>query len=136
MFAVDVARGATLKASNVRGPSSRFKAQNLIDQSPATYWATDDAVRTADLVIELKQPCQIAIVRLRETISLGQRIRQFSLDTWQDGAWSQVAKETSIGACRLIRLPAQRPTNRLRLRILAADASIALSELSLFPATS
>ncbi len=136
MFAVDVARGATLKASNVRGPSSRFKAQNLIDQSPATYWATDDAVRTADLVIELKQPCQIAIVRLRETISLGQRIRQFSLDTWQDGAWIQVAKETSIGACRLIRLPAQKPTSRLRLRILAADASIALSELSLFPATS
>ncbi len=132
IFAVDVAHGAKLKASNVRGQSSRFDTHNLTDRDPATYWATDNSVRAADVVIDLDEPQIVSIVRLRETISLGQRIRKFAIDSWQNAAWNQVAAGTSIGACRLIRLPSQSPTKRMRLRIIESDASVALSELSIF----
>lgn len=132
MFALDVAVGAKLKASNVRGQSSRFDTHNLTNRDPATYWATDNSVRAAGLVIDFDKPQIVSIMRLRETISLGQRIRKFAIDSWQSAAWNQIAAGTSIGACRLIRLPSQNPTKRMRLRIIESDASIALSELSIF----
>jgi alpha-L-fucosidase len=132
MFAIDLAQGAKLKASNVRGASSRFDAHNLADRNPNTYWATDDSMRSANVTVDLEKPQDVSVVRLREAISLGQRIRAFGVDIWQDNAWTEVAVGTSIGACKLIRLPRQSLTTRLRLRITASDASIALSELSLF----
>ena len=132
IFAVDIARSATCKATNVRGLSSRFNEHNLTDHDHATYWATDDSVRTADIVIDLEKAQNVSILRLREAIALGQRIRAFDLDAWQDNDWKQIATGTSIGACRLIRLPHPVLTSKLRLRIAESDASIALSELSLF----
>jgi len=132
IFAVDVARAAKLKASNVRGLSSQFDAHKLVDQDPATYWATDDSVHSADIVIDLPEPATISVIRLREAIPLGQRIRAFALDSWQNNAWTQIAAGTSIGACRLVRLPTQPASGKLRLRITDSDASIALSELSIF----
>jgi alpha-L-fucosidase len=132
LFAVDLAQGAKLKASNVRGAASRFDAYKLADRNPSTYWATDDSVRSAEVVLDLGKPQTISVVRLREAISLGQRIRAFGVDLWQDGIWTEVATGTSIGACKLIRLQPQSVTTRLRLRITASDAAIALSELSLF----
>jgi len=132
MFAVDLAQGTKLKASNVRGASSLFDAYKLVDHDPNTYWATDDSVRSADVTIDLERPQKVSVVRLGEAIALGQRIRAFGLEIWQDDAWTEVAIESSIGACKLIRLPCQRLSTRLRLRITASDAAIALSELSIF----
>jgi alpha-L-fucosidase len=128
-FALDLALGAKLKTSNVRQGSS---VQNLVDQNLDSFWATDDIVRSADVVVDFSEPQQVTIVRLREAIALGQRIRAFALDAWQHGAWKQIATGTSIGVCRLLRLPSPSLTNRLRLRIVESDACIALSELSVF----
>lgn len=132
MFAVNLAHRTKLKASNVRGHSSRFDAGNLVDNDPATYWATDDTVRSADVVVDWKRPQHVSIVRLRERIALGQRIRAFGIDAWTDEAWKEVDTGTSIGACRLIRLSSPCFTHRLRLRIVESDASIALSEIGIF----
>jgi len=129
MFALDLALGAKLKASNMRG---RFGVRNLVDQNPETYWATEDRVRSAEVMVDLGAQQHVSIVRLREAIALGQRVRAFGLDAWQDGAWMQIAGGTSVGACRLIRLENPTLTSRLRLRIVESDASIALAELSVF----
>jgi alpha-L-fucosidase len=131
-FAVDLVQGAKLRASNVRGRSSRFDTRHLVNQNPATYWATDDSVRSADLVIDLEEPRKISVVRLREAIFLGQSIRAFGLDVWQNDTWTQIDAGTSIGACRLIRCPGQILSKKLRIRIVDSDARIALSELSIF----
>ena len=84
------------------------------------------------MMVDLGAQQHVSIVRLREAIALGQRVRAFGLDAWQDGAWMQIAGGTSVGACRLIRLENPTLTSRLRLRIVESDASIALAELSVF----
>ncbi len=46
-FAHDLAKQASsARASNTRGGSGAFQAQNLVDGKPDTYWATDDGVKS------------------------------------------------------------------------------------------
>ena len=132
IFAENLAASAKLAPSNVRGNSRAFAARNLVDGNEATYWATDDAVTTPELVIDLRAAKQVGVIRLREAIQLGQRIGAFAVDAWQDGAWKEIATGTSIGACRLIRLPQPVAARRLRLRITDSPVSIALAELGVF----
>jgi alpha-L-fucosidase len=129
MFAVELARAAKLKASNARPGSG---VGNLVDDNPDSYWATDDAVRSPEVMVDFGKPQQVSIVRLREAIALGQRVRAFGVDAWTDGSWKQIADGTSIGSCRLLRLPKPIQTSKLRLRIVESDACVALSEFSVF----
>lgn len=132
MFAKNLALTAQFQPSNVRGGDRRFGAQNLIDGDRTTYWATDDAETSPQLIVNFESGQQIAIIRLREAIQLGQRIGSFSFDVWQENAWQELAAGTSIGSCRLIRLPHPVSTQKLRLRITGSSACIALSELGIF----
>ena len=132
IFAKNLAAAAKLSPSNVRGNGKRFDARNLVDGDSATYWATDDAVRTPELVVDIGAAQQIAVVRLREAIELGQRIGSFGVDAWSDGQWKEVAVSTSIGSCRLIRFEQVVSTSKVRLRITDSPAAIALSEFGLF----
>jgi len=130
-FAHNLARKAEVTASNTRGNESRFGPSNLLAGRPDTYWATDDAVTTPEVVLDLGKPVTFNVVRLREYLPLGQRIEAFALDRWQDGAWTQFASGTSIGNCRLVR-SAPVTTGKVRLRIVKAPVCPALSELALF----
>ncbi|MGC9223916.1 MAG: discoidin domain-containing protein, partial [Terracidiphilus sp.] len=132
IFAKNLAAGAKLKASNVRGQSLVFRPANLLDGNPDTYWATDDAVHAPELIVDFGQNIRCNVFRLREAIQLGQRIGAFAVDAWQQGAWAQVAGATSIGSCRLIRLPAVIETPRLRLRITSSPVCIALADFGVF----
>ena len=73
------------------------------------------------------------MVRLREHIALGQRIETFAIDVWNDtqADWREVARGTSIGASRLVRLPLI-ATRSVRVRITTASAPAALTEIALF----
>ncbi|MCC6536035.1 MAG: alpha-L-fucosidase, partial [Bryobacterales bacterium] len=72
------------------------------------------------------------VIRLREEIALGQRVDSFAVDAWRNGAWAEVASGSSIGACRLLRLPAPVDTPRLRLRITQSPAEPAISAFEAF----
>jgi alpha-L-fucosidase len=131
-FGTDLARKAKAVASNVRGGDSRaFGASKLIDNDRESYWAADDAVATPDVVLEFPKAVTFSVVRLREAIRLGQRIDDWALDSWQNGAWTEFAKSTAIGACRLVRV---KPitTMKVRLRITRAPVCPALAEFGLF----
>ncbi len=131
-FKVDLARKAKAVPSNVRDNNSRaFGAANLLDNDRNTYWATDDGVTTPDVTLEFTHPVTFNIVRLREAIQLGQRIDDWAVDCWQDGAWRELAKGTAIGSCRLIRGKAV-TTTKVRLRITKAPVCPAVSEFGLF----
>lgn len=132
MFAKNLVAAAKLKPSNVRGGSTIFGATMLVDGNPETYWATDDATHTPELMVEFNRSARFNVLRLREAIQLGQRIGAFELDAWQQGSWIQVAQATSVGSCRLIRLPTPVETQRLRLRITDSAACIALAEFGVF----
>ena len=132
-FAVNLAKGATLKASNVRGGNkAKFGPQFLLDNSRYSYWATDDNVTTPELVIDLHHSATFNVIRLRENIKLGQRIEAVAVDAFKDGKWQQIAEATSIGGNRLIRLPQNVSTNKVRLRITKSPVCIALSDFGLY----
>ena len=128
-FAENLARTATLTASNVR--AAGFSADHLLDQDRATYWATDDGVTTAEIVATFPEPVTFNVVNLREYLPLGQRVEKFALDAWQDGDWVEVAAGTSIGNRRMLRIESV-TCPQVRLRIIQAAVCPAISEWGLY----
>jgi alpha-L-fucosidase len=134
-FAVNLAKGAVLTASNIRGGNkAKYGPAFLLDNDRYSYWATDDSVLTPQLTIDLGSPKTFNVIRLRENIKLGQRISAFAIDAFDNNQWKEIAAATSIGPNRLIRLPQDISTGKLRLRITGSGACIALSDFGLYKA--
>jgi len=132
-FGTNLAKAATLTASNVRGNSKlKFGAAKLLDGDRYSYWATDDKVTTPQLVADMHKPQTFNIIRLRENIKLGQRIEEVAVDIWQNNKWEQIATATSIGGNRLIRLPKHVTTQKVRLRVTKSPVCIALSDFGIY----
>lgn len=133
VFKTNLAQGARATASNVRGNANAYAACNVLNGKSKfkTYWATDDGVKDAELTLNFGQPTEFSVVSLREPIQLGQRIDAWTLDSWQDGQWQEFATGTGIGARRLWR---GQPitTDKVRLRLINASASPAISEFGVY----
>jgi alpha-L-fucosidase len=129
LFAKDLAKGATAKASNAR---AGCPAANVLDPSRDTFWACEAGLAAPELVLTLPAARTFDVVRLREHLPLGLRVTRFALDI-QDGAgWREIARHQGIGPQRLVRLDAPVTTRKVRLRILEAPAGPAISEFGLF----
>ena len=131
VFSRDLAKGATVTASSTRGGSAQFAPDNLLDNSPQTYWAADDGTTTGEVNLDFDQAVTFNLVGLREPLSLGQRVEGCAIDVWQNDVWQPVYTAAMIGSRRLARIPDQR-TTRVRLRITAAAACPAVSQFSLY----
>jgi len=132
-FERDYAREAVVRASNTRGRSDAdFGVSRLVDGDRWTYWSTDDAVTLPELTFSWKEDRTIRFVRMREDIRLGQRVGAIEVDARVDGQWKTVAKATSIGACRILRLDTPVSTRTIRIRVTESPVCPALSEVGLF----
>jgi alpha-L-fucosidase len=132
-FSNNLATTAKLTASNTRGNANKqFGVKFMVDNDRYSYWATDDSVTTAELILDWKEPVTFNIVRIRENIQLGQRVERIAIDVKEEDNWKEVAQATSIGANRLVRLPSFLTTQQLRVRILQSPVSIALSDIGVF----
>jgi alpha-L-fucosidase len=132
-FAVNFAKGAAFKASNIRGGSAaKFGPAFLLDNNRYTYWATDDSVTKPELVIDMHTNKTFNVIRLKENIKLGQRIEGAAFDAWLNGAWKEIAMVNSVGANRLIRLPYNITSSKLRLRITSSPVSVAISDFGVY----
>jgi len=130
LFAENFASGATASADATRGPG--FEPALVFDDSKKTYWATPDATTTATLEITLPETRTFSIIRLREAIALGQRVRKFAVDVREDGSWREwLPNGSSIGAHVLLR---GKPVtaDAVRVRILESAACPCISEVSLW----
>jgi alpha-L-fucosidase len=132
-FAKNLALGATLIASNTRANNRKsWGPEQLLDNSRYTYWTTDDQIKKPQLTLNLAGQKTFNVIRLRENIKLGQRIRAFAVEAFMNGNWKEIASATSIGANRLIRLPQNITTNKVRLSITQSPVCIALSDFGLY----
>jgi alpha-L-fucosidase len=133
IFATNLARTASASASNVRGNAAAYSANNVLNGMSKfkTYWATDDHVKDADIVVDFGTPTPFSVVSLREPIQLGQRIDAWSLEAWENGSWKAFATGMGIGARRLWR---GEPVvaDKIRLCVKNASACPALSEFAVF----
>ncbi|MBV8550947.1 MAG: alpha-L-fucosidase [Acidobacteriaceae bacterium] len=131
-FGSNLAGGARVSASNVRGNDRAYGPHNLLDGDRATYWATDDSITTPTVTFDLEHPATFNLVRLREHIALGQRVAGFAVQVWRDNRWSDFGKGTSVGSGRIVRSQTLVTTARVRLLITDSPVSPALSEFGLF----
>ena len=132
-FGNDLAAGLPATATNVRGNSKRFAAENLTDGDPSTYWTTDDSVTTAAVDVKLEKSVAINRVALQEQIELGQRVRAWTLEARVDGRWQQVFLGTTIGNKRIACFPTV-IADAVRLTIKDSRACPVIESLALYSA--
>lgn len=132
-FAVNLAEGKKTRADNVRGKSKTYKAANVTDGNPDTYWATDDGVTKASITIDFGKPTEFNRFLVQEDIRLGQRVRKFMLEALVGDEWHPVADQTTIGRKRILRFPNVIAT-QLRLNITDAKASPVISDICVYKA--
>jgi alpha-L-fucosidase len=130
-FARNLANGAKVTATSVRGDSKRFAGLNVTDENKETYWATDDDKIKESIEIDLKREVPVKYIVLQEYIKLGQRVKSFSADVWKDGSWTTVAEGSTIGYKRILRIDPV-ATSRIRLRIGDAKASPLISNVEIY----
>ena len=118
-----------ITASSTRG--SKFAAANVLDDSFDTYWTTADGVKNASLTLDLRGETSVDTVMLQENIALGQRVKQFAVQTWNGAEFQTVAQATTIGYKRILKFP-RTATTRFRVVIEDAKASPVISTLKLY----
>lgn len=133
-FRTDLAAGKPARASNVRAGGAAFAAAKAVDGDPATYWTTDDGQTTGWLEIDLGKPVAFDRAMLQEQFTLGQRVEEFVLESWDGQAWKPIIKGGTIGYKRLLRFP-EVTTSRVRLTILQSRAEPTIREFKLFKAS-
>lgn len=124
----NLAWDAAIKASQVRGDSKIFDTRKVMDGDPETYWATDDGVVAASLTFDFGRQTTFNRFLVQEYIPLGQRVKEFSLEAWVNGAWKEIDRQTTIGSKRILRFE-NVTSDKLRLNILDAKACPTISNV-------
>ncbi|MBD0365374.1 MAG: alpha-L-fucosidase, partial [Flavisolibacter sp.] len=130
-FKINLTKGAKITADTYRGKNAAYAASQMIDANKETYWATDDVIKTGTIEIDFGKNKTIKYVVLQEYIRLGQRVKSFTIDVWQNNEWKQVASATTIGYKRIMKLEPVL-TNKVRIQINEAKASPVLSNLEVY----
>ena len=134
-FRVNLAANKAIEADTYRERNPYFAPSNIVDDDPDSYWATDDDVRRAMLEIDLGEPTYFDRIMLQEPIRFGQRISAFAIEARVEEEWATIAKGTTIGYKRLLRIPGIE-AERVRIVIEQANSVPALSNFGLFKASS
>ena len=132
-FASNLAINKNAEATNTRGSSRKYKADNVTDGDAETYWATDDDVVEASVIIDLDAPTEFNRFLVQEDIRLGQRVKKFTVEVLIDDQWREIASETTIGRKRILRFD-NVTASKVRLNILDAKACPVISNVELYKA--
>ncbi|RVT74483.1 alpha-L-fucosidase [Flavobacterium sufflavum] len=133
VFAVNLAKGAKIEASNVRANSSDFRVENVLDADKNTYWATDDQLKSGSLIISFDKPTVFNRFLVQEYIKLGQRVKTFKLEAYVNQEWKELANETTIGYKRILCFPTVEAT-KIRFTILDAKSCPLISNIEIYNA--
>jgi len=133
-FKINLALNKKATADNVRNNNNYFSAQNIVDKDLDSYWAVDDDVRKAEIVIDLGGQVEFDRIMLQEPIRFGQRIAAFSVEAMENGKWREIAAGTTVGYKRLLRINPLK-TDRVKIVIKKANNLPALSNFGLYKAS-
>lgn len=132
-FANNLAANKNIEATNVRGGASKYKADNVTDGNPDSYWATDDDIIKSSLTIDFGKPTEFNRFLVQEDIRLGQRIKKFTVEIFVENEWKEIAAETTIGRKRILRLPNVTAT-KVRLNVVDSKACAVISNIEIYNA--
>ena len=132
-FANDLAAGKKTEATNVRGNSKKYKADNVVDDDPDTYWATDDGVIQASVTIDLGEETTFNRFLVQEDIRLGQRVKKFSVEAYINNKWEEIDSQTTIGRKRILRLP-ETTASKVRFTVIDSKACPVITKIGIYHA--
>ena len=130
-FKTDLAAHADVNASSTRGDSETYSAANVTDKQKETYWCTDDNITEGSLEIDLKKDQNVKYLVLQEYIRLGQRVKEFNVEAWENNAWNKIADGTTIGYKRILPL-GDVSTSKIKVNITASKASPVISAVEVY----
>jgi alpha-L-fucosidase len=130
-FKTNLAANVQTTASSYRGDAEQYSAAKATDGDKETYWATDDAVTTGNLDINLGEVKPVKYVTIQEYIKLGQRVKSFAVEVWKENAWTKVAEGTTIGYKRIVKLD-NVSTDKVRVSITGARACPLISNVAVY----
>jgi len=132
-FAVELAKKQTATASDVRGSSSVYEAENAIDGNKESYWATNDHVTQASITVSFEKPTEVNRILLQEYIPLGQRVKKFKVSAEIEGEWKDIDEQTTIGYKRILQFETVK-ADKIKVDILESKGPITLANLELYRA--
>ena len=130
-FTKNLALNARVTASSYRGNSRAFCPANLVDGNNDTYWATDDNITTANIVIDLVTERCINYLVLQEYIRLGQRIKSCEIEVLKEDVWVPLASCTTIGYKRIIGLN-KITAQKIKIKITGSRACPVVSNIEVY----
>src|SRR3990172_2209475 len=133
-FKVNLAKGKKITASNYRLQHEKFSPEHILDGDNTTYWAADDSVSQAILRIDFETEILFDRIMIQETIRFGQRASEFSVECYVNKEWMPIARGTTIGYKRLLRVPPVE-TGKARLIIKKSNNVPAISSFGLYKAS-
>ncbi len=140
----DLVHKAKIEVSNTRqaGEKRNYDIANTTDGSADTYWATADGTTHAVITLSWNEIQHLHYVMLQEHIALGQRIKDFKIETSTDGtSWTERAADltTTVGYKRIVPLNGSTKeygsavdAKYLRITILSAKACPTLERIGIF----
>lgn len=135
-FADNLAKDASVTASEVRGNDSAFSPQNVLDGNDATYWTMEDGTTTGSITMDLGKMTSFDLVTIEEAIQLGQRISGFRVEyrVDADSPWQTFGEGTTIGAKRICKNKKVK-ARFVRISITGSHAVPLISEVGVYKAT-
>ncbi len=132
-FATNLIEDKKVTASNTRGDSNKYQAENVADNNPESFWATDDSVTVASITVDLGESTEFNRFLVQEDIRFGQRVKEFTLEVFTENQWKQIAAQTTIGRKRILRFPNVH-ASQIRLNIVDSKACPVISNIGLYNA--
>ncbi len=123
----NLADGARVVASS---GATGHEARQLLDADPERYWEAALAAHEADVTLMLSGLHTATLIRLQEPIALGQTIESFVVNAIEPDGEREIARGTTIGHCRLLRIPPTR-LNAVSVTLRSTLGPIRLAMLSL-----
>jgi len=130
-FSVELARGKKATSSDDRG--KEYRASNVNDWNPITYWSTPDDITSASLTIDFGEDTEVNRIVLQEYIRLGQRVQEFEVEALVEGEWKRVIEGTTIGYKVIRKFPVV-TTLQVKVTILRSKTCPVISNIELYRA--
>jgi alpha-L-fucosidase len=109
--------------------STSNPADAAVDNDPATFWSAPE--RHATLELHFEKPITFDRAVTMEWLNEGQRVEEYSIEAFQNGAWKTLAHAQAIGHKKIDIFPPV-TTQRVRLNLLSTVGSAGIREFQLF----
>lgn len=109
----------------------KHPAASLVNNEEQDSWAPAENQEEASVEFWLRKKATFDCAELREDISKGQRVEEFSLELWKNGSWEQIGAGMTIGYKRLITFSPV-TTDRIKLRLKKYRATPYLKKFGLY----